>query len=123
MNATKMKQSILSIHDTNMAEDSWRWNFHLERKAGGTHALSCEQIFENEPLVIDPMSGLRNGADIYDALSSMLDNCGYHLGDQDISAIAEKIAKLDGAIAKQFSAPSEPAPTSAQERDFYRRGG
>jgi hypothetical protein len=85
---------------------------------------SCEQIFENEPLAIDPVDGLRNGADIYEALRSMLDNCGcYHLGDQDICAIAEKIAKLDVAIAKQFSAPSEPAPTSAQERDFYRRIG
>jgi hypothetical protein len=117
----KVKQLILSIHDSNMAGDSWRWNFHLERKAGGTHILSCEQISEDEPLVIDPVNGLRNGADLYEALSSMLDNCGsYHLGDQDISAIAEKIAKLDVAIAKQFSAP---APTSAEERDFYRRVG
>jgi hypothetical protein len=49
----------------------------------------------------------------------MLDNCGYHLGDQKIAAIAEKITKLDVAIAKRFSEPSEPAPTSAQERDFY----
>jgi hypothetical protein len=70
-------------------------------------------------MVIDPVNRLRNGADIYDALRSMLSNCGYHLGDQNIAAIAEKIAKLDITIAKQFSEPSEPAPTSAQERDFY----
>jgi hypothetical protein len=31
-----------------------------------------------------------------------LSNCGYHLGDQKIAAIAEKIVKLDVAIAKQF---------------------
>jgi hypothetical protein len=73
--------------------------------------------------VIDPVNGLRNGADIYDALCSMLSNCGYHLGDQNIAAIAEKIAKLDAAIARKFSEPSEPAVTSAQERDFYRRVG
>jgi hypothetical protein len=71
MNATKMKQSILSIHDTNMAGDSWRWNFYLERKADGAHTLSYEQIFEDEPLAIDPVNGLRNGADIYDALCSI----------------------------------------------------
>jgi hypothetical protein len=119
-----MKQLILSIFDSNMPGDSWRWNFQLERKAGGTHTLSCEQIIEDEPLEIDPVSGLRTGEDIYEALRSMLDNCGcYHLGDQDISFIAEKIAKLDVAIAKQFSEPSEPAPTWAQERDFYRRVG
>jgi hypothetical protein len=118
-----MKQLILSISDSNMPGDTWQWNFYLEREADGAHTLSCEQIIEDEPLEIDPVSGPRTGEDIYEALLSMLDNCGYHLGDQDISAIAEKIAKLDVAIAKQFSAPSEPAPTSAQERDFYRRVG
>jgi hypothetical protein len=119
-----MKQLILSISDSNMPGDTWQWNFYLEREAAGTHTLSCEQIIEDDPLVIDPVDGLRNGADIYEALSSMLENCDcYHLGDQDTSAIAEKIAKVDVAIAKQFSAPSEPAPTSAQERDFYRRVG
>jgi hypothetical protein len=111
--------SLTRVTDSNMAGDTWRWNFHLERKAGGTQALSCEQIIEDDPLVIDPVNGLRNGADIYDALRSMLDNCGYNLGDLNISAIAENIAKLDVAIAKQFSTPSDPAPTSAQERDFY----
>jgi hypothetical protein len=62
--------------------DSWSWEFQLEREAGGSHTLSCEQIFEDDPLEIDPVSGLRNGADIYEALRSMLDNCGYHLGDR-----------------------------------------
>jgi hypothetical protein len=71
-----MKQLILSISDSNMPGDSWRWNFQLERKAGGTHTLSCEQIIEDEPLEIDPVSGLRTGEDIYEALRSMLDNCG-----------------------------------------------
>jgi hypothetical protein len=113
---------LLSIHDSNMAGDSWRWNFHLERIAGVALTLSCEKIIEDDPLVIDPVDDLRNGEDIYEALCSMLSS-GYHLGDQDISAIAEKIAKLDVAIAKQFSAQSEPAPTSEQERDFYRRVG
>jgi hypothetical protein len=69
-----MKQLILSIHDSNMAGDSWCWNFHLERKADGSHTLSCEQLFE-DPLEIDPMDGLRNGEDIYEALRSMLSNC------------------------------------------------
>jgi hypothetical protein len=123
MNATKVKRLILSIHDSNMAGDSWRWDFQLERKADGVHILSCEQIIEDDPLEIEPVTDLRTGDDIYEALRSILDNCGYHLGDQDISAIADEISELDAAIAKQFSTPSEPAITSAQERDFYRRIG
>jgi hypothetical protein len=123
MNATKMKQLILSIHDSNMPGDSWCWNFHLERIAGGSHTLSCEQIIEDDPLDIDPVIDLRTGEDIYEALRSMLDNCGYHLGDQNIADIAAKVAKLDITIAKQFSPPSDPEPTPAQERDFYRRVG
>ena len=43
----------------------------------------------------------------------MLDICGsYHLGDCDVSPVAENVAKLDIEIAEQFSAPSAPAPTS-----------
>jgi hypothetical protein len=118
-----MKQLLLVISDSNMAGDSWRWDFHLTRKADGSFVLSCEQIIDEDPLEIAPVIDLRTGEDIYDTLCSMLDNCGYHLGDQDITAIAGKIAQLDAAIAKQFSEPSEPTITSAQERDFYRRVG
>jgi hypothetical protein len=71
-----MKQLIISIHDNNTTGDSWRWDFHLERKADGAHALSCEQIIEDDPLEIEPVTDLRTGEDIYDALCSMLDNCG-----------------------------------------------
>jgi hypothetical protein len=120
MNATKMKQLILSIHDSNMAGVCGAGIF-ISRGQQADHTLLVASNSSKDPLEIDPLDGLRSGEDIYDALCSMLDNCGYHLGDQAISAIAEKIAKLDVAIARQFSEPSEPAPTSAQEREFYRR--
>lgn len=117
-----MKQLILSIYDSNMTGDFWRWNFRLERNADGAHALSCKQIIEDDPL--EPVTDLRTGEDIYDALCSILDSCGcYHLGDYNISAIAERISQLDAAIVKEISEPSEPALTSEQERDFYRRVG
>jgi hypothetical protein len=60
-------------------------------------------------LVIDPVDGLRNGRTFTTHLCSMLSNCGYHLGDQDIASIAQKIAKLDVVEAKQLSTPSDPA--------------
>ena len=82
MNAKTIKQRILSIHDSNMASDSWRWDYHLERKADGTLTLSCEQIIEEDPLEIDPVADPGTGEDIYDALCSMLDNCGYYLRNQ-----------------------------------------
>jgi hypothetical protein len=70
--------------------------FSSGKKSRGTLTLCCEQNFQ-DPLEIEPVTDLRTGDDIYEALRSILDNCGYHLGDQDISTIAGKIAKLDGS--------------------------
>jgi hypothetical protein len=126
-----MKRKILTYSDSNMAGFSWRWGFYLEDKAGSTYKLSCKQTIynnedddeDNEPLTIEPVFGLRRGADVFDALWGMVSEAGYSLEKNDVLEIAAELAKLNGTLANQFKRASRSylLYTKAEEDEFYRR--
>ena len=62
---------------------------------------------------IDPVGGLHNGADVYEALSAMVEEAGYSFEENDLPAIASEIAVLDTVVAEQFSR----GPMLVEERD------
>jgi hypothetical protein len=98
-----MKTRILTFSDSNMAGQSWRWNFFLEDEKDRAYRLSCEQIVtDDEAMMIEPVSGLRRGADVYNALDSMLSEAGYSLEEDELALIGAKIAKLNRRLAEQF---------------------
>ena len=110
-----MKTRILTFSDNNMARSSWRWNFYLEDEDGRAYGLSCEQVTtdDDEAMIIEPVSGLRRGADVYNALDSMLSEAGYSLEENELASISAKIAKLNRRLAEQF----ERGPTLLERRD------
>ena len=58
-----MKKQILTLSDSNMAGDTWRWYFFLDGETGGAYSLSCEQILNGDAgSPIEPVTGLRRGA-------------------------------------------------------------
>jgi hypothetical protein len=120
-----VKMTILTFSDGNMAGFSWSWNFNLEEQKGGAYGLSCEQATtdDDEAIMIDPVSGLRSGADVYNALESMLSEAGYSLAEHELASIGAKIAKLDRRLAEQFELGHGPTHTWEEEQDFYRRMG
>jgi hypothetical protein len=64
-----VKTMILTFSDSNMAGFSWSWNFYFEDQKKGAYGLSCEQVTtdDDEAITIEPVSGLRSGADVYNA--------------------------------------------------------
>jgi hypothetical protein len=109
-----MKTRILSFSDSNMARSSWRWNFYLEDENDGAYRLSCQQVItDDEAMVIEPVSRLRRGADVYSALEAMLSEAGNSLEENELVSIAVKIAKLDKRLADQF----ERGPKLLERRD------
>ena len=64
-------------------------------------------------MIIEPVSGLRRGADVYNALDSMLSEAGYSLEEDELALIGAKIAKLNRRLAEQF----ERGPTLLERRD------
>jgi hypothetical protein len=120
-----VKTTILTFSDSNMVGFSWSWNFNLEDQKKGAYGLSCEQVTtdDDEAIMIEPVSGLRSGADVYSALESMLSEAGYSLAEDELSSIGAKIAKLDRRLAEQFERGHEPTYTWEEEQDFYRRMG
>ncbi|MBP0465885.1 hypothetical protein J5Y09_18305 [Roseomonas sp. PWR1] len=97
-----MKPMILSFADANMAGFSWRWEFYVERKAKGFRLSARQVVCEDIPTVVDPVDGLRDGADIYRALDSMLCDVGYSLNQDDVPEISRRIAILDPKAADEF---------------------
>jgi hypothetical protein len=110
-----MKTRILSFSDSNMARSSWRWNFYLEDENGGAYRLSCQQVItdDDEDMVIEPVSRLRRGADVYGALETMLSEAGNSLEENELASIAAKIAMLNRRLAEQF----ERGPQLLERRD------
>jgi hypothetical protein len=110
-----MKTRILSFSDSNMARSSWRWNFYLDDEDCGAYGLSCEQVTtdDDEAMIIEPVSGLRRGPDVYNALDSMPSEAGYSLGEDELALIGAKIAKLNRRLAEQF----ERGPQLLKRRD------
>ncbi len=98
-----MKTRILSFSDSNMAGQSWRWNFFLEDEKDRAYSLSCQQVItDDEAMVIEPVSRLRRGADVYSALEAMLSEAGNSLEENELPSIATEIAKLNKRLAEQF---------------------
>lgn len=98
-----MKKQILTLSDSNMAGDTWRWYFFLDGETGGAYSLSCEQILNGDAgSPIEPVTGLRRGADVWNALNTMMSDAGYSLAEFDLSEIAAEIAKLNVNLANQF---------------------
>jgi hypothetical protein len=109
-----VKTRILTFSDNNMARSSWRWNFYLEDENDGAYRLSCQQVItHDEAMVIEPVSRLRRGADVYSALEAMLSEAGNLLEENELASISAKIAKLNRRLAEQF----ERGPTLLERRD------
>jgi hypothetical protein len=109
-----VKTRILSFSDSNMARSSWRWNFYLEDENDGAYRLSCQQVItDEEAMVIEPVSRLRRGADVYSALEAMLSEAGNSLEENELASISAKIAKLNRRLAEQF----ERGPTLLERRN------
>jgi hypothetical protein len=109
-----MKQLILVLHDSNMAGYSWRWCFYLERQEDGRYALTGEQdeavsfgpdgerTRDEQVETVAPIPDLRDGADVYEALATMLSDQGYSINNYDLGEIAQAISAVDPAAAEQF---------------------
>jgi len=90
-----MKQLILEFSGSNMASYSWSWEFYLTSSKRGKLTLSARQIVsEDAPMRIDPVRELHNGADVYEALSAMVEEAGYSLEENDLPAIANEIRSI-----------------------------
>jgi hypothetical protein len=101
-----MKVKILKIEDSNMAGDEWVWEFYAEKVENGL-TVSCRHWIDGSdpelPQDFDPVTGLRNGTDLYETIWGLLERAGcYELGDFDQDDIAENIAKIDPAAAEAF---------------------
>ena len=76
--------------------------------------LSGRQIIAGtEPLSIDPMSGLRDGADIYEALERMLSEAGESIEAVDLGSVAKAISKMNTSLSEQF----ELGPEQLEQRE------
>jgi hypothetical protein len=81
-----------------MAGFSWRWNFYLEDENDGAYRLSCQQVItDDEAMVIEPVSRLRRGADVYSALEIMLSEAGNSLEENELASIKAKIQTKQAA--------------------------
>lgn len=108
-----MKRLIYKFSDSNMAGYSWSWEYYLTSPKRGRLTLTGRQIVsDDEPRRIDPRRGLRDGVDVYEALSAMIEEAGYSLAADDLPAIAREIVVLDADVAEQFSN----GPELAEER-------
>jgi len=109
-----MKVEILSFSDGNMAGYEWSWSFFASRTTNGRFTLSCRQtVQEDEPMEIPPVAGLRDAAEIYEALSAMVDEAGWSLPDLDQKKIAVALSRLDPGLESAFLA----APKWIEERE------
>ena len=86
-----------------MAGYEWSWTFFLNRTARGRFTVSCKQrVNEDAAHRIAAKQSLRDGAEIYGALSQLMLEAGYELGDHDLSAIAEKIGEVSASVVDEF---------------------
>jgi len=94
---------ILEIDDSNMAGYEWTWTFYLNKTVRRRFTLSAKQTVSNDrPMSMASRRGLRDGVDIYDALTSMISELGYHLPDYNLEKVATCIARLEPALAADF---------------------
>lgn len=86
-----MKHLIFKTRpQSNMAGEVWHDEYYLEGERGGPYTLTSS-IVEVDPIYLGeahnqpPISQLRNGAEIYEALEQMLSECGYSLESESVS--------------------------------------
>lgn len=109
-----MKQLILAIDGSNIAGDSWRWEFHLQCPGNGVCTLSGRQaVSGHRSRSIGSRAGLRNGIEVYGALVDLMSEAELVLDDDDLPDIAETIAIHDARLADQF----RNAPELIEQRD------
>ncbi|WP_170611195.1 bZIP transcription factor [Ruegeria arenilitoris] len=102
-----MKKVIFEYVDGNMAGYEWRWEVSLERLDSGSFTLSAEQtLIEaddfDEPLEVNPVSGLVLGEDIFEAFQGLVSEiCGDGV-DFDLEDVAKNVAALDSATGRRF---------------------
>jgi hypothetical protein len=115
-----MKRTILRIDGSNMAGFVWCYSFRLSSARGSLLTLTLSQSARGEDrLDVAPMTGLRTGVELYEALSDMLIKVGFSMMDQDVDAIAEEIEQVDSDIAIQFrNAPAELEAAAEAERQL-----
>lgn len=103
--ATKPK-TLFAFWDSNMAMQSWQWDFMLENAPDGSFTLSAKQSFEyaddeeDEPWELDPVPALRTGDDIYMALRGMLEDVGYPT--DDLEEASDMLAQINPTLADEF---------------------
>lgn len=90
-----------------MAGYDWKWTVTLERLEDSSYTLSAEQTIldpedKDEPLEVEPKSGLRRGADIYDAFLCITDEIGEENAADFIDDVADEIKSIDPVVADQF---------------------
>ena len=96
------KHLILSFSDSNMAGYNWRWEFYVQRHAKAWRLSARQVVCEDMPMVVEPRSGLTDGAEIFDALRYMLQETGYDLDPDRVPDIAAAIEKMDPVLADEF---------------------
>lgn len=103
-----MKICLVEFNDSNMAGYRWKWQFFANRTADGRFTVSCKQTVEEESaLRIPARRGLRNGAEVYDALSSLMDEASYSLSEANKKSAAERLMSIDARLAAEFLTQSQ----------------
>lgn len=118
-----MKKMILSFSNSgDWAGYEWRWEFYLERNWGGAYILSSQQIItEYETSKVDPKRGFLDGVNVYDALRMMVSNAGYHLYNDQLAGIAEKLALFSPGMADEFRKGPELLRQRQEDEEDERR--
>lgn len=101
-----------TFSDSNMARQEWRWLIGLYVSEEGTFALSAIQEFVDpedaaDAMLVEPVTGLRGGGEIYERFVEMLDQAGIGRDSVRYDAIAKGIRRIDAAAARQFEASAD----------------
>ena len=104
-----MAITLLEIEDSNMAGSVWRWTFTLAGTKGNYGVSVKQENIESDPdddelppWEIESVVGLRSGADIHEAMSSIMDEIGYEIDNFDIQEIGDRIGEVDPIAGDQF---------------------
>jgi hypothetical protein len=117
--------TILEIEDSNMAGSVWRWTFTLAGTKGNYSLSAKQENIESDPdddelppWEIESVVGLKRGADIHEAMSSIMDEIGYEIDSFDLQEIGEKIGEVDRVAGDQFFRGEK----LLERREVYREG-
>jgi len=109
--ASSAPVNIATATDSMMHQ--WRWWFDLAGDRDGSFTLTgvMEPLGEedegNEFEEIDPVAGLRSGAEIFEALLETYESVGEAMEDTDIEGAAFRLEEIDPALAQGFLRAAE----------------